>query len=55
MKCKECPAFSLYKYKDYETGLCFCSCHETTKTEAEADCQYGIEDYKEYIKKKLNS
>lgn len=52
MKCKECPVFGHSHYQMTKKPLCFASCHPTTEVKSpEAECQYGIVDYKEYIKK----
>lgn len=52
MKCKECPVFGYSSHQTKKVPLCFASCHPTTEVKSpEAECQYGIEDYKEYITK----
>ena len=51
MKCKDCPARG-YSWKNGKEILscCCCACHPSTEVKGpEAECQYGIVDYTEYI------
>lgn len=52
MKCKECPVFGDARYDRSGKGksLCFCLGKPTTETKPDDDCQYGIEDYEDYIR-----
>lgn len=50
MKCKDCPVFGYSSHQTKKVPLCFASCHPTTQVAGEeAECQYGIENYEEYI------